>query len=166
MTRCEAWSLHLSNALVAGTGLVYGWMAWLLEPADEFALVNHPLQPDLMHLHVLSAPLLVFATGLVWQRHVLARLRGGFRPRRRTGWSLAASVLPMIASGYLIQTSSDATWRSVWVALHLATSGLWVLGYLAHMLARRPAPVRPPAQALGPPTTPAPPAPPAAATRG
>ena len=140
MTRLEAWSLHASNALVGGTGVVYGWMAYFAESADEFALVNHPWQPTFQHLHVLFAPLLVFASGLVWKRHVFARLRSGFRPRRPTGWVLALNLVPMIASGYLLQTASDESWRSAWVVVHVATSVLWLIGYGVHLLSRRPAP--------------------------
>ena len=63
MTRAEAWLQHLANVLVGGTGLVYGWMRYFAEPADEFSVVNHPWQPDLHSLHVITAPLLVFASG-------------------------------------------------------------------------------------------------------
>ena len=28
----------------------------------------------------------------------------------------------------------DGGWRKVWIAVHLAASGLWLLGYLAHQL--------------------------------
>jgi hypothetical protein len=38
----------------------------------------------------------------------------------------------MIVSGYLIQTSVDPRWRRIWVGVHLATAGPWLLGYLAH----------------------------------
>jgi hypothetical protein len=31
-------------------------MRCLAEPADEWAVVNHPWQPHLQHLHVLAAP--------------------------------------------------------------------------------------------------------------
>ena len=41
-------------------------------------------------------------------------------------------LVPMIASGYLIQTAVDGGWRKVWVGVHLAASGLWLLGYLVH----------------------------------
>ena len=139
MTRFEAWTLHLSNALVGGTGLVYAWMRYVAEPADEFAVVNHPWQPDVQHLHIWFAPLLVFGGGLIFQRHVLGRLRAGFRPRLATGLLLALSLVPMTASGYLLQTSSSEVWRTTWIAVHLSTSVLWVLGYLVHLVSPKPA---------------------------
>lgn len=139
MTRFEAWTLHVSNALVGGTGLVYAWMRYAAEPVDEFAVVNHPWQSDFHHAHLWFAPLLVFGSGLIFQRHVLARLRTGFPHRRPTGWILTLSLVPMTASGYLLQTSTDDFWRTTWITVHLVTSGLWTLGYLVHLVSRKPA---------------------------
>jgi len=138
VTRFEAWTLHLSNALVGVTGVVYAWMRYFATSTDEFAVVNHPWQPTFQHLHVLTAPLLVFASGLIFHRHVFARLRSGFRPRRPTGLLLALLLLPMIASGYLLQTSSGDPWRSIWIGVHLATSVLWIAGTAIHLLSPRP----------------------------
>jgi hypothetical protein len=137
VTRAETWLQHVSNLLVGGTGVVYGWMRYAVEPEDEFALVNHPWQPDAQHLHVLVAPLLVFAVGLIWSRHVWTRIRAGFRPRRPTGLVLAASLVPMIASGYLLQTAVEEAWRTAWIVVHVAASGLWIAGYLVHQLSPR-----------------------------
>ena len=44
MTRGQSWTLHLSMLLVGGTGLIYAWMLYLLEPVDEFSILNHPQQ--------------------------------------------------------------------------------------------------------------------------
>ena len=85
MSRFEAWMLHLSNLLVGGTGLVYAWMVFLAKPADPYAVVNHPLQPQMQHLHILLAPLLVFTAGLVWRRHVWSQWKRGIEDRRRSG---------------------------------------------------------------------------------
>ena len=77
MTRGEAWSLHLSNLLVGGTGVVYAWMRYVVEPTDPFAVVNHPQQPLVQHLHILVAPLLVFVSGVIFKHHVWARVSSG-----------------------------------------------------------------------------------------
>ncbi|MEM7311125.1 MAG: hypothetical protein AAF682_30925 [Planctomycetota bacterium] len=134
MTRAEAWLQHVANALVGGTGLVYGWMRYFAEPADEFAIVNHPWQPDLQHLHILSAPLLVFASGLIWRDHVWKRVKAGFRPRRKLGLALFGLLLPMVVSGYLVQTASDETWQRIWIWTHGLTSVGWLVAYLAHQV--------------------------------
>lgn len=126
--------MHLSTLLVGGTGLVYAWMIYLAEPADPYSVVRHPWQPGAQHLHVLVAPLLVFVSGLIWRRHVWSSWRLGIRARRRSGVSLALSLVPMIVSGYLIQAAVEESWRNVWSWVHLATSLLWLLGYLVHQL--------------------------------
>lgn len=132
MNRTQAWMQHLSNLLVGGTGLVYFVMKHLLTSDDPFAVVNHPLQPAVQHLHVLVAPLLVFATGFIWARHAAPRMgRTGTR-NWRSGITLMLGFAPMVASGYLLQISVDQPWRTIWLWTHLATSALWILGYAAH----------------------------------
>lgn len=134
MTRFEAWTVHLSSLLVGGTGLVYAWMRYFAEPSDPYAVVNHPWQPTLQHLHILVAPLMVFAVGFIWREHVWKHWRQRVRGRRRSGLSMVLTLVPMVVSGYLIQTAVSDTWRGVWVAVHLTTSGLWLLGYAGHLL--------------------------------
>ena len=135
--RWEVVLLHLSNVLVGGTGTAYAVFRYFTKPSGEFDVVNHPLQPAVQHLHLLLAPLLVFAVGLAWRTHAVAHLRREGAPRRRTGLSLLVAFVPMAASGYLLQTAVDPAWRRAWIAVHLATSVLWIAGYLAHQLGKR-----------------------------
>lgn len=135
MKSWEAWSVHVATVLVAGTGLVYAVMRYLLEPPDPYAVVNHPLQPTLQHLHVLAAPLLVFGAGLIWRQHVWKHYRLGVRSGRRSGIWMLLTLAPMAASGYLLQTTVTESWRTAWVAIHLATSAIWILGYAGHTVA-------------------------------
>jgi hypothetical protein len=128
----EAWAVHLSTILVGGTGLVYAWMRYLAAPSDPFAVVNHPWQPAVQHLHVWTAPLLVFCAGLIWREHIWKHWKKGVRHGRRSGLSLMLTLAPMVLSGYLIQTAVGEGWRQAWVAVHLASSGLWLLGHTAH----------------------------------
>ncbi len=137
MTRAESACVSISTALVAATGFVYAWMAYFAESDDPDALVNHPLQPDVQHLHVLTAPLLVFALGLVWSAHVWPRVRSGYRDRRASGLALFALCAPMAASGYLLQTASDTTWREIWIWIHVGTSIVWTIAFLAHRIRAR-----------------------------
>jgi len=125
--------LHLANLAVSGTGLVYAWMRYLAEPVDEWAIVNHPWQPLMQHLHVLSAPLLVFAIGVIWSVHAIAKLRNG-RRGRASGLGLMALFLPMAASGYLLQVAVDPEWRRRWVVIHVVSSLLWVAVFVAHQV--------------------------------
>ncbi len=112
-------------------------MLYFAGPADGFALVNHPAQPTLHALHVWLAPLLVFLVGVLWKRHIWARVRSGFRPRRPSGLALTASFFPMVASAYFLQTAVDERWGGIWLWMHLIASGLWILAYGVHQVSRR-----------------------------
>lgn len=133
MNRLQAWTVHLSTAAVGGTGLVYAWMRYLLQPADPYAVVNHPLQPAVQHLHVLAAPLLVFAAGLVWREHAWGHWREGVVRRRRSGLGMIVALAPMVVSGYLLQTTVTPGWHAAWVGIHLGASALWLAGYAGHL---------------------------------
>lgn len=133
MSRAQLLLVHLANLAVCGTGLVYAWMRYLVEPADEWAVVNHPWQPHIQHLHVLAAPLLVFALGLIWSAHVLGKLENG-RKNRVVGIGLTALFLPMAASGYLLQVAVDPVWRRTWVWVHVVSSLLWVAAFVVHQV--------------------------------
>jgi len=134
MNKVEQWLLYIANALVGGTGLVYAWMRYLLKPAGEFAIVNHPWQPFVQHAHIWAAPLLVLAIGHVSYHHAIVYWRSGTVSGRRSGIAMLALALPMIFSGYFLQTSVDETWRLVWIVVHVATSTIWLAGFVAHLV--------------------------------
>jgi len=133
MTRPQAWTLHLAALVVGTSGLVYGWMRYCAEPVDEFAVVHHPWQPALQHLHVLSAPLLVFATALVWSEHVWKRVRGGFSRRRPTGLALFALFFPMALSGGWVQVAEGELARTAAILTHALSGTLWCAAYAVHL---------------------------------
>lgn len=136
--------LHLATAGVAATGLLWAWMAYVWsagpEPEDPERLLEwtgiHPRLPLVRTLHLFAAPFAVFAVGLIWVNHVAPRL---LRPwaRRRTGLILAGLMGPMVLSGIALQTASSPEARDVWVWVHGLSSGVWILGYLAHQRGRR-----------------------------
>ena len=137
MTRAQTWSMHVSNLLVGGTGLLYGYFRYLAVPEDEFSVVNHPMQPDVHHLHILLAPLLVFACGWIWQNHVWKRIRSGYPRHRKSGWFMIGTLFPMIFSGYLVQICQEESWRLAWVWVHGITSCVWLLFAVIHPLLPR-----------------------------
>jgi hypothetical protein len=128
---------HIATALVGLSGAAYGWMKYMLpEPEDPFSLVRHPLQPWALDLHVLSAPLFLVAVGVILKDHILARLADPRRRRGRRSGALAALLLvPMAASGYLLQTSTSETWRSALLWVHLGSGTLFLCTYLVHLAA-------------------------------
>jgi hypothetical protein len=127
--------IHLANLLVGGTGVVYAWMLYVLEPSDPFSVLHHPWQPAVQHLHVWAAPLMVFAVGLIWQNHIWKHWKRQVPERRTSGvLMLIVAFFPMVFSGYFLQTAVNESWRQVWLVVHLATGGLWILAYAGHLL--------------------------------
>ncbi|MDA0989136.1 MAG: hypothetical protein O3A51_00100 [Verrucomicrobia bacterium] len=135
MSRLTFWLMHISTTLVAGTGLIYGWMRYVLKPVDDYAVVNHALQPLTQHLHILAAPTLAIMLGVFWQSHASHYWKSGMREGRTSGLMQWILALPMIMSGYLLQTATTSGWRTVWIWVHAITASVWTLGYLAHVFA-------------------------------
>lgn len=122
---------HAANLLVLATGSVYFFMKYTMQPDDPYAVINHPWQPNMQHLHVLLGPLLVFMTGVLWS-HLTAGLQIMGRGKR-SGLVLAVSFAPMALSGYLLQIAGDEMWRTAWAWVHGVTSVLWTIGFLIHL---------------------------------
>ena len=103
MTRIEKTLVHGSTWAVAGSGFVYGWMRYFMHQDDPYTAVNHPWQPAALAWHVVAAPLLVFAVGLIAQEHILSRMKENARlPGRLSGLAAACVVVPMVLSGYAL----------------------------------------------------------------
>lgn len=130
--------MHIANAVVAVTGLVYAWMLYFVVPDPAtFSVVNHPWQPTVQHAHVLAAPFLVFAIGVFWWSHALRHYSKGMREGLRSGLSMMGLAMPMVVSGYALQVSIEEFWRTLWTALHVSTSLLWIGAFIVHWLVHR-----------------------------
>ena len=135
MTWTEKLLLWGSTLVVGITGLVYAWMKYLLPPLDPYSNLHHPLQPLVLKIHLVAAPFLVFAVGLVFMQHIWGQFRSGLKRGRRSGVSTILTLAPMVLSGYLIQTVTSESWLYWLAALHLVTGSLFLLGFLSHQLA-------------------------------
>lgn len=137
--RLERWVHHLAAAAVGLSGMAYGFMKYLMEPdPDSFSVVSHPFQPHALHVHVLSAPVLVLAFGLLLRDHAVERAGNrGWTRARRSGLFVLFVLVPMTASGYLLQTATSQSWLRALAWIH-GLSGLAFLGGAAgHLLAAR-----------------------------
>ena len=134
MRRFERWSLHLGALLTGLSGLVYGWMRYFGKVQGEFGIEPHPLQGLVQHLHVLAAPLLLFALGMTVRGHLYTKLRTGALEGRRTGMGLGFLILPMVVSGYLVQVATSPAWRLTFAWVHGVASLFFLIGYLGHGL--------------------------------
>lgn len=126
--------MWITAAVVGVTGIALAWMEYLLPPVDPWAVIHHPLQPLTLKLHIVTAPFLVFAIGMIALRHVWRHFRSGMSRGRRTGVVTALSVVPMVVSGYLVQVITDERWLLIVALLHLALGVAYLGGLLVHQL--------------------------------
>ena len=144
MKRSTSILVHASTLAIGVTGLVWGWMRYVYDPGPEpddpellFDWTGaHAAEPLVRTLHLIAAPVAVFAVAYIWASHVAPRL---LRPwaRRATGLTIAALFGPMVLSGVLLQTASTPEQRDLWVWVHGLSSTAWVLGYVVHQLRPR-----------------------------
>jgi len=125
--------LNVSVALMAVTGVAFAVMKYWMKSDDPFAVINHPLQPHALSAHVLLGPLAVFAFGWTFASHILPALAKG-APNRATGVATMVFIVLMVASGYLMQISTADATRHAFAVAHWVSSGLFVIGYLAHLI--------------------------------
>jgi hypothetical protein len=132
VTRFERWAVWSTSLATFITGVVYLCMKYLLVSDDPFAVVNHPLQPLVLKLHILVAPLLTFSVGLVMLRHVWRHLRNRMQAGRRSGLLTLVLLGPMIVTGYLLQAITHQGWLEAMAISHIGLGLLYGVGLLAH----------------------------------
>lgn len=137
MTSLEKWVVWIGSILVVLTGTIYLWMKYLLPAPDGFAIVNHPLQPLVLKLHILTAPILVLGLGSIALRHTWRQFTAGTRQGRISGVTTALVVLPMIATGYLVQAITGEGPLRVIAWLHIGTGVVYGGALLAHQVVVR-----------------------------
>ena len=75
MTAAERHLFRAALAITTATGLAYWVMRDFMRPRDEFSVLGHPWQPYALAGHLLVAPVLVFALGLIARDHILEGIR-------------------------------------------------------------------------------------------
>jgi hypothetical protein len=134
MTQFERWLLWTSAAATTLTGVVYLWMRYFMEPVEQFAVINHPLQPFVLKAHILVSPLLVFALGMISVRHVWNHVANGTRRGRPSGIITASIAAVMVVTGYVIQVvTAEGVLRAI-AYVHIAVGIVFALGFSMHLL--------------------------------
>lgn len=138
MKRWAALLHHLACLAVGLSGVAYGVMKYFLAGSDPDSRIGHPWQQPMLKVHVLTAPFLIFALGLVFSGHALKRLKEGEDPGRASGAGLLVLAAPLVLTGPLVQVlTGDAARR--WTGwIHAALGAVYVLSYVAHLLKKRP----------------------------
>ena len=134
MKRWERWTFNACAAAVAVTGFVYLWMKYGMHTDDPFAVVNHPWQTAILDLHLLASPPLVLMFGIVFNSHVMKKLRATRLPNRRSGYVSLGTFAAMIVSGYLLQISWSEWWLQALVVLHVVSGAVFSAAYGAHLV--------------------------------
>ena len=136
MTRFQSVYLHVCVVLTAVTGALFAITKYLMKAADDFSVINHPLQPFLLSAHVIAAPFVLFGFGWAFGNHIWPKLIYREQRKRSSGiWSLAA-IAPMTLSGYFLQISTADATRQAMAAAHWISSALFVAAYAAHWINR------------------------------
>jgi hypothetical protein len=130
----ERWSLGVLTALVSLSGFAYFAMKYLMATDDPFAVVNHPWQPAMLHLHVLASPPLILVFGIVLNSHILKKLRAAQMPNRNSGLCALATFALMVTSGYLLQVVTDERALRLLVVLHVASGAVFSTAYVVHLV--------------------------------
>jgi hypothetical protein len=143
MKTWERWSFNLCALAVAASGFAFFWMKYLVQADDPFAVINHPWQSAMLHLHVLASPFFVLLFGVILNSHIMKKLRATRMPNRKTGLASFGTFAAMIVSGYLLQVATADAWLRALVVVHVASGAVFALTYGTHLvvsyrLVRRP----------------------------
>lgn len=149
MKRWERWTFNSLTAAVAVTGFVYFWMKYFVESSDPFAVINHPWQTVTLNLHVMASPFFVLIFGIIFNSHVMKKLKATRLPNRRSGYVSLAMFAVMVCSGYLLQVAANEQWLQALIAVHVTSGTVFSLVYAAHLIiSAKLARVRPQAAAV------------------
>ena len=138
MKRWELFLLHASVLAIAVSGVVYGFMKYVMTGSDPDSPLGHPWQPGVLKAHVLAAPFLVFALGLIARGHALPKWKSGETTGKKSGIFLLGLVAPLVLSGYAVQVFTGYSLRKGTGWGHTAAGVLYLLTYAGHLLKRVP----------------------------
>lgn len=137
MSRFQKILLWVTSGLTGATGGIYFVMDRMMEPVGPWAVVNHPLQPWVLKLHIVVAPALIFSIGLIATEHIWKHYQGRVHRARRTGLATMWMIAPMVVTGYLIQSITQQTLLSTIAWAHIVTGVIYLLGIGLHQWALR-----------------------------
>ena len=134
MKRWERWSFNILASATSITGFAYLWMKYFVENSDPFAVVNHPWQSLMLALHVVASPAFILLFGIIFNSHVMKKLRATRLPNRRSGYASLGTFVLMLASGYMLQVATSERWLQALVIVHIASGAVFTVVYVSHLI--------------------------------
>jgi hypothetical protein len=130
----ERRTFHACAVLVATTGFAYLWMKYFAQSDDPFALVNHPWQPAMLALHLLASPPFMLVFGIIFNSHVMKKLKASGLPNRKSGYVSLVTFAAMVVSGYALQVLTNEALISAAVIVHVGAGVTFGITYSAHLI--------------------------------
>lgn len=134
MTRCERRTFNGLALVVSISGFAFLLMKYGMETDDPFALVNHPLQPYALDLHLIAAPFLLFLSGMLARGHIGPMLRQTRQGNRKSGLISLCLLAVMAVSGYLLQIVTHSLLYQASLVLHILSGSLFSFSFLVHVV--------------------------------
>jgi hypothetical protein len=121
--RLERWhrrSLYATVLVLFLSGAAWLIARYFLRPVTEFGETVHPIEPWSMKLHGASVMVVLFFLGSLLNSH----LRRAVKSRRNltSGWSLIATMVVLIVTGFVLYYLAGENDRPFWSLVH------WALG--------------------------------------
>lgn len=92
----------------------------------------HELTATWLHLHIITAPIVILTVGYLLPIHILPKVKKGSSPRKRSGIFMVVSFAVMVISGYLLQMGFSANFDKATGLVHSIISGIWGVLLLWH----------------------------------
>jgi hypothetical protein len=136
MRKIDRVLIGISSSMLFVTGLILFGMIYIFQTFDEFGVVVNPAQPAMQVIHLVFAPLFVFAVGAIFHTHILSGLRKN-GTGMRSGLVMSVLLFVMILSGYAVQLVSSSQLRTALSLMHTVSGVLWAGFLVAHVLGER-----------------------------
>jgi len=124
--------VYISTIAALISGVLYIGLRTFAEPADPWAIVNHPLEPWALKAHILTAPIMLFAVGLITAQHIIRSLRSSLPTGRQSGLIMTVLFGPLALTGYLLQTVISPLMTSILSWSHLGLGLICAVALLIH----------------------------------
>jgi hypothetical protein len=138
--------VYISTIAAVISGVLYIGIRTFVEPAEPWAIVNHPLEPWALKAHILTAPLMLFSVGLITARHIIRSLKSKLPTGRQSGMVITVLFGPLALTGYVLQTVISPSVTSILSWVHLILGLICAVSLAIHwrvfqdrLLRRRPA---------------------------